>query len=304
MANTIEWGIILQRNLDRHMIQNLTSGWMDSNAGPVQYVGGKEIKVPIMQTQGLGDYGRNTTGYPAGAIDLRYQTFTMRMDRAREFNFDRHDVDESNFLVNAANVLSVSQSNFIVPEVDAYRYSTAAAAAIAEGFTGTYTPDVDTLLSQLLTDITEVQDRTGVTDLIISMNWLVYGILTRSKELSRNLDAANFTQGQVQMTVKGIDGIPIVPVPSPRMKTAYVYLDAVTSGQEEGGFAPDSGAKTINWIICPRTAPMAITKQDQVKIFDPNVNQTLDSWKTQYRRYHDIWILENRLPAFKVSTQA
>jgi len=303
MANTIEWGIILQRTLDRHMIQNLTSGWMDSNAGQVQYTGGKEIKVPIMQTQGLGDYGRNTTGYPVGNIDLRYQTFEMRMDRGREFNFDRHDVDESNYIVNASNVLSVFQANHVVPEVDSYRYSTIAAGAIAEGYTRDYTPEVDTLLTELMKDINTIQDRTGATDLIVSMNWLVYGILSRSKELSRNLDAASFQQGQVQMTVRGIDGVPIVPVPSARMKTAYVYKDAVTSGQTEGGFTPDASAKDINWIICPRTSPMAITKQDQVKIFEPNVNQTLDSWKTQYRRYHDLWMLENKLPAYMINTQ-
>ena len=92
-------------------------------------------------------------------------------------------------------------------------------------------------------------------------------------------------------------------VPSARMKTAYVYKDAVTSGQTEGGFTPDASAKDINWIICPRTSPMAITKQDQVKIFEPNVNQTLDSWKTQYRRYHDLWMLENKLPAYMINTQ-
>lgn len=304
MANTIEWGIVFQRALDEQMIQGASSGWMEANAGQVQYTGGKEIKVPKMNLDGLGDYGRNTTGYPDGDVVIEYQTFSMRMDRARAFNWDRHDVDESSFVLTAGNVLSVFQKTKVIPEVDSYRYSTTAAAAIAAGNTSVYVPDAADLLTKLNDDITKVQDRTGADNLIISMNRLVYGVLTNSKELSRNLDAASFMQGRVQMEVKGLNGFPIVPVPSARMKTAYVFNDGTTAGQTVGGFTPAGGAKDINWIICPQTAPLAISKQDNVKIWTPDQNQDMDSWKVQYRKYHDLWMFESTIPAFQVSTQS
>ena len=304
MANTIEWGVLLQQKLDLQMIQGATSGWMEGNAGQIKYTGGKEVKVPKMALDGLGDYGRSTTGYPAGSVDVTYETLTMTQDRAREFNWDRHDVEESNFVLNASNVLAQFQRTKVIPEIDAYRYSKAATLAIDAGHTGVYAPSRDDILDELMDDIAAVQDRTGADTLRISMNRIVYSILAKSKELSRVLDATTFTQGGVKMQVKGLDGHAIVPVPSARMKTAYEFADGTSSGQEAGGIKPADNAKTINWIICPPTAPVAISKQDNVKIFNPDVNQGLDSWKLQYRRYHDLWILENVLEAFQVSTQS
>jgi hypothetical protein len=49
---------------------------------------------------------------------------------------------------------------------------------------------------------------------------------------------------------------------------------------------------------------MAISKQDNVKIFTPDENQDGDDWKLQYRRYHDLWLFDNVLDAVQVSTQA
>jgi hypothetical protein len=301
MANTLEFTTLFQQKLDEQLIHGATSGWMENNAGQIIYNGGAEVKVPKMALDGLGDYGRNTTGYPRGDIDLAFETFTMRMDRAREFNFDRNDVDETNFAVNAAQVMSVFQKTHVIPEIDAYRYSSIAAVAAAASKTVSSTPTAADILSKLNEDITAVQDATGVDNLIISMSRLVYGVLTNSTELSRNLDAANFTQGNVQMQVKGIDGIPIVPVPSARFKTKYVFNDGLTAGQVTGGFVPDETAKDINWIICPITAPLALSKTDVVKVFSPDVNQDMDSWKTQYRKYHDLWLFENVINGIRVN---
>lgn len=303
MANTIEWGKVFQQKLDEQMIQGATSGWMEGNAGAVQYTGGKEVKVPKMALDGLGDYGRGTTGYPTGSVNIEYETLTMRMDRGREFNWDRHDVEESGFVLTAGNVLSQFQRTQVIPEVEAYRYSTLFAAATTAGHSTTYTPDADTILAALLDDITAVQDRTGAETLMISMSRLVYGLLTKSKEIARVLNVATFQQGKVAMKVKAVDDHPIVPVPSARMKTKYLFQDGHTPGQVSGGVKPAADAKDINWIICPQSAPLAISKQDTVKIWTPDQNQKQDSWSVQYRRYHDLWTLENVLEAFQVSVQ-
>ncbi len=304
MANTIQWGVQFQQKLDAQLVRGATSGWMEGNAGQIKYTGGKEVKVPKMVLDGLGDYGRNTTGYPAGSVAIEYQTLTMTQDRGREFSWDRHDVDESNFVLNAANVTAQFQRTKVIPEIDAYRYSKAAALAIAAGHTAEYTPTAEDVLDALIDDIAAVQDRTGADALRITMNRLVYSILEKSKEISKKLDVTTFSQGGIKLEVKGIDGHAIVPVPSTRMMTAYEFMDGVTGGQEGGGIKPADDAKSINWIICPPTAPMAISKQDTVKIFTPDINQNGDNWLFQYRRYHDLWILENVLEAFQVSTQS
>ena len=48
MANTISYAQILQNALDKQMVHESLTGWMDANAGQVKYNGGKEVKIPII----------------------------------------------------------------------------------------------------------------------------------------------------------------------------------------------------------------------------------------------------------------
>ena len=38
-----------------------------------------------------------------------------------------------------------------------------------------------------------------------------------------------------------------------------------------------------------------------MRIFDPNTNQKADAWAMDYRRFHDLWILENKVNSIYVS---
>jgi hypothetical protein len=111
----------------------------------------------------------------------------------------------------------------------------------------------------------------------------------------KKLDVMEFAQGGVNLKVKSLDGAPIIKVPSARMKTAYVFNDGTTTDQAAGGFVPDAAAKGINWIITVRRCPIAISKTDKIRIFAPDVNQKADAWKLDYRKYHDLWVPNNKL---------
>ena len=85
------------------------------------------------------------------------------------------------------------------------------------------------------------------------------------------------------------------------MKTAYTFYDGKSSGQTAGGFVAAAGAKNINWIITPMYAPIAVNKTDKIRIFDPNINQDADAWKLDYRKYHDLWIMDEALKICRVN---
>ncbi|MFD3768938.1 hypothetical protein ACFW4G_31650, partial [Paenibacillus lactis] len=108
--------------------------------------------------------------------------------------------------------------------------------------------------------------------------------------------------GGINLQIKMLDGIPLIPVSSNRMKAAYVFNDGETAGQEAGGFVPAVDAKSVNWIISPRSAPIGISKTDKVRIFTPDENQKADAWKLDYRKYHDLIIPDNKTAAFRVTT--
>ena len=296
--NTIEAAKIFQTALDQQVLEGATSGWMEENAGQVKYSGGNEVKIPKISLSGLGDYDRDS-GYTQGAVTFSYETKTMTMDRGRKFLLDKMDVDETDFVASATTVMGEFQRTQVIPEVDAYRYSRIYALA-KDKYGKTYTPAASTILSTLSEDITAVQDEAGSADLVIVMARPVYDMFCNNDKISKLINAGDFKQGELNLMIKMFNGIPIIPVPSARMKTAYTFNDGKSGGQEAGGFTPTAKATQINWIICPKSAPIAVSKTDNMKIIDPDTNQSADAWLLAYRKFHDLWIKDNVLPSIRV----
>lgn len=303
IANILEYAKIFQAALDKQIVAQSTTGWMEANAGMVQYSGGNEVKVPKLTMDALGNYDR-TNGFVDGSVTLSYETRTLTQDRGRTFQIDRMDVDETNFVATASAIMGEFQRLKVIPEIDSYRYSKIAAIAAANGRDGTYTPDEATILKRLKQDIADIYDVIGEVPLVISMSTKVAAILENSTELQKQLSIVDFTQGEINSKVKALDTNPIVKVPSARMKTAYVFNDGKTAGQEAGGLVPAAGAKDINWIITPRNVPIAISKTDKIRIFEPDINQRADAWKIDYRKYHDLWIMDNQFQTIYVNKGA
>ncbi len=295
MTNTNEYAKLFQGELDRQITESATSGWMEDNAEQAVYAGGKEIKLPALSMQGLGDYDREE-GYTGGAVTFSYQTFTMSQDRGRRFRLDAMDVTEADFQVTAAKVAEEFQRKKVIPEIDAYRYSVLAGKA---KITDSYTPDAATVYGKLLDQLGKVYDITGgEIPIVITMSRPVYDLLMNSGEINRTLETTSFGQGELTVEVKSINGAAIIPVPSARMKSSYTF-----SADGDGGFAPAEDAKGINWIICPKTAPVAVSRTDKVKIVPPEQNQFADAWDIDYRKYHDLFVGDEAAKAIAVSME-
>lgn len=300
--NTLEYAKLLMTKLDQQMVQEATTGWMEENAGQVIYHGGDEVKIPTLSTQGLANYDRDK-GFTQGGVTLTYETYKMLMDRGRTFQLDSMDIDETNFVLNASNVMKVFQSEQVVPEVDAYRYSAIATKAIAANQSEDYTLKEDTVISKFREHVRAVQDVVGEqVPLVVSITSEALQAIEESPKLNRYLDTGNFTQGGLHFKVKTLDEIPLRVVPSARMATAFEFQTG-EAGQEAGGFKKAGGAKDIHWIISARKAPMAISKTDKIRIFTPDVNQKADAWKLDYRKYHGLWILNSNLKTLMVATK-
>ncbi len=312
--NTFAYAEIFQQMLDKQVIAKSTSGWMEGNAGLLKYNGGNTVKIPKMTMDGLGDYSRDN-GFVQGSASLVYETETLTQDRGRTFSLDSMDVDETNFVASASLLMSEFQRTKVIPEIDAYRYSKIASLAIAanansaslQGFSpavGGYTPGVADIYSQLRADIAAIQDIAGAIPLVITMSTATLNILENSTEIQRQLQVAQFQGGaDISFEVKSIDECPIIEAPSSRLKTLYDFADGSTTGQTAGGFTVDTNAKNINWIICAKNVPIAVSKTDKIRIFDPNTNQNADAWKIDYRKYHDIWIPDNQFQCLRVNVK-
>lgn len=303
MPNVIEFAPIFQRQLDLAAVQECTSGWMEPNQSLIIYNGGADVKIPILEMDGLADYDRNQ-GFVTGSVSLHYETMTMTHDRGTQFLLDAMTVNESGFLATAPAVMGQFQREKVVPEIDACRYSTIAQRAIElDRVRYGYTPTPATILKELDADIVMVREEVGEEEpLVITMSFATASILSQNDKVKRIVDVSNFAKGDLTYKVKSLDGtIPIVPVSSKRLKTAYKFWSARGEEKDKFGFEPLADALDINWIISARKAPIAVSRTDNTRIFDPQTYQQANAWAVDYRRYHDIWIPTNRMGGIMVN---
>jgi hypothetical protein len=301
----VNYATIFSPVIDQALVATLTSALMQADAADVKYEGGATIKIATITTPGLGNYTR-ATGYPTGALSVDWNSYTFEKDRAIRMNIDKFDVDETNFVDTVANAVKVMRENDTDPEIDAYRYSKVFSTVAATALAATpapmahYTPEAKTILGKLQDDMTAVQDTVGETaPLVCYMSRQAYGILAKTDDLSRTLNALETDINGVKTKVKGLDDMPIIPVPSARMRTAYTYND----GSSTYGFAAAATAGKINWIIAPRGALKAVVKGDEVKVIEPGVNQTFSGWSILFRLYHTLLVLEAKIPSMRISFQ-
>lgn len=302
MANTLEYAKIFQPALDKQVIQEATTGWMELNSGLVKYNGGNEVKIPNIVMDGLGDYDR-ATGFVQGDVTLTWQTHTLTQDRGRTFSIDAMDVDETAFVATAGTVLGEFQRVQVVPEIDAYRYSKLATLAIEAEQTRSIAITSTNVLAELLTDLAGMEDAIGAKDVVITMSPITANLLAQNKEAMAMLNKAMLAKGALSVEVQALNDNPIVKAPSRLLKTAFEFRDGSTAGQEAGGFVAASEALDINWIISTKDAPIAISKTDKTRTFSPDVNQDKDAWKIDYRKYHDLWVPKSKLTSIYTNTK-
>lgn len=295
--NTLATAALFQKTLDEAAVREATTGWMEANAGQVIYNGGAEVKIPKMTLQGMANYDRDK-GYTQGSITLEYETRRMTQDRGRKFTLDAMDTNETNFVVNAAGAMSQFQKKYVIPEIDAYRISKLASDAITANKVGMikygYTPGATgtSALREIKEAIAAVKEH--YTGPLICQATSTY-ILELELELPGKFTTVIFNQGGVDLRLNSIDDVPIISTPSDRMYTSIQINDGKTVGQEAGGYKKGATGKDINFFVCPVETPIGISKQDLMRIFDPNTYQDANAWSMDYRRFHDLWVKDNML---------
>lgn len=291
--NTLATATLFMQQLDLVAVQTALTGWMDANAGQVKYTGGAEVKIPKMSLQGMANYDREK-GYTQGAVTLEYETRKMTQDRGRLFTLDAMDVDETNFIATASSIMGEFTRQYVVPEIDAYRLSKLITTAITKdkNIVYGYTPTENTILKEVKKGIAAIRDAGYNGELVIHMTSTAK--LELEMALAGKITSVTFAHGGIDTKVPSVDQCPIIETPQNRMYSAITLYDGKTSGQEAGGYLKGTTALEANFVILPRITPIGITKQDVMRIFDPLTNQKANGWQMDYRRFHDLWTLDNK----------
>mgnify|MGYP003292143027 CR=1 FL=1 len=296
MANSINYAAVFNRILDEKFYILPRTMWMEDTNPGIIWDGGKEVKIPILGMDGLG----NMNGYkaPSGDLAMTWETKQLQWYRGRNFSIGRYDVDETNFALTVGNALRVFLNQHVVPEVDCLRISAAAQGAIAYGQTVVQaSADITTanILGLLLNDIAKVQDKIGETEqLYIQISTALKSLLEQSTQITRYLNVKDFSVRSATLRLESLNDQYLIGTPSAYMHSVFGLNDGTTSGQTVGGVTFANLGPNINWVIAARPAVDAIARPQITKVISPDLNQEGEFWKVMFSIYHGNWVLENK----------
>ncbi|MBQ8202700.1 MAG: hypothetical protein IJZ75_00265 [Clostridia bacterium] len=286
--NSIENAARYSDELDALFSQKSATGFFADNALATKFVGAKTVIIPDVDFQGLADYDRDT-GFSRGAITVSNASYTMAMDRARSLQIDREDMDETGIANLAGKILGEYVRTKVVPECDAYVLSKLAGLAASRA--NLVKGDINKPFEALCSLINEVQNIVGFDEeLVAFLDSSMYAALVNSAEISRMITVNDFKQGEVDLKVKAINGVAIIPVVNERMKTSYTFNNTAV-----GGFKPSENAREIYMLVCPKSAAHLVKKTEQMRIFTPEQNLDADAYKFDYRIYYDVFVKKSGL---------
>ena len=264
---------------------------LDTANERVRFIGADTVNLYTMSMDGLGDYSRNA-GFVTGSVTGSWEPYKLTQDRARSFMVDVMDNDETMGMAFGTLTGEFIRTQ-VTPEIDAYRFakysgtsgiSTGTPADITVG-----TTDVPSLIQAAETALGD--DEVPEEGRILFISETAYAAL--KDKITRMV--MNGERG-IETAVDYYDGMRVIKVPKGRFNTAITLNDGVSSGETAGGYTvPASTSYPINFMIIHPSAVLQVTKHVVPRIFSPQVNQSADAWKFDYRIYHDCFVEKNKV---------
>lgn len=278
--------------LDKAFEQKAVTGFFIDNVLRAKFVGAKTVIVPSMNFVGLTDYDRDA-GFTNGAVTISQESHELIMDRARSLQIDREDMDETGVANLAGQVLGEYVRTKVVPECDAYILS--ALAKIAQTASQTEAWNASKPYEVFTKLMLDVQDKAGYDEeLVCFVDGAAYGALMNSPEFTRSLTVSDFKQGGVDLKVKSINGVAIIPVSNGRMNTQFTF------GSD--GFTATGNA--LHMLVLPKKAASLVKKSEKMRIFTPEQNLGADAYKFDYRIYYDVIVKNSAKNTIYASIEA
>ena len=293
MANTVNYAAVFNRILDEKFYIMPRTMWMENTTPGIEWTGGKEIKVPMMTMDGLG----NMQGCkaPDGDLNLDWETKTLEYYRGRNFQICTYDPDMTNFALTVENALRVFLNEHVIPELDMIRIGRVVQAALGYGGTRVKAQaasgiNANNILGLLLDDIASVQDKIGEGEqLYIQISTGMKNLLQQSAQITRFLDVRNFNIRSVTTRIEAINDQYLIGTPSAYMGSVFKLNDGRTAGQTVGGVTFADLGPGVNWIIASRRAVDAVARPRVTKVIPPEINQEGEFWKIMFAIYHGVW---------------
>ena len=239
-----------------------------------------------MSLDGLANYSRNS-GYVKGDVTLTYETVKFNYDRGRKFVIDAMD-DEETAGIAFGKLSSEFIRTKVVPEMDAFRFSTYASLAGIGSATGTLADGAAVIAALRVAANKMDEDEVPAEQRVLFITPTLRGMIddldtSKSKEVLSKFSS-------------------VVEVPQSRFNTQIRLNDGTTGGQEDGGFV--TTGNDINFMVIHTPAILQYPKHTVNKIITPEANQDSDGWMFFYRAYGLADAYENKVAGIYVHSKA
>ena len=247
-----------------------------------------EIVIPKLSMDGLADYDRNS-GYTNGNVDLSWETVKFNYERGRSFQVDNMDNEETQNIAFGRLAGEFIRTK-VVPELDAFRFSTYAGIPNVGNATGSLATG-EAVIGALRTATSEMDEaEVPMEDRHLFITPTLLGLVqdldtTKSKEVLSRFAT-------------------ITKVPQTRFYSLIELLDGKSPSEEKGGFKKASGGVELNFEIIHKPAVLQFTKHAVPKIISPEMNQDADAWKYGYRNYGLCDVYDNKVAGIYVHKKA
>lgn len=332
MANSLEYAKKFLPIIDDIYKASAITEGMDTGT-KVDFTGVNEVKVLKVSTTGLGDYSR-ADGYPKGDITASWETLKLTEERGKELSIDRMDDEETLGMV-FGTVTGQFMRDWVIPELDAYRFAKyASTSGITTTTAAVLTKDsileaIDEAVRQMDEDEVPAEGRRLYvnSDLKPTLNsalnrqWGSDGTVNTVLAGYNNMPIIYVPKSRFYTGITLADGstswgytkaAPTYALTeaqpadwATKYKEYFTVSDGVYSsvtGETAPAWAADTyykrtavGASDINFMIVYPQAILQAKKFALPKIFSPDVNQSKDAWKFQFRLYHDAFVYENKV---------
>ena len=271
----------LAQKYSREMISNdLTL----SNPG-IKFLNAQTIKIPRMTVSGYKDHSRSSMGFNAGTITNDWEPKKLTHDRDVEFAIDPMDIDETNLVVEIANIQNVFEEEQAIPEKDSYRFSklyteaktNKSKGAVIDNTTLTAANILDWFDEQMaIMDDQSVPQEGRMLYVTSAMNKL----LKSAEGVTRVISAG--AAGVIDRRVHALDDVNFT-----------------------NGCAPAAAAKQMNIMLVHPSCVISRDKYAYMKLFTPGTDsRTADKYVYQNRYYTDTFLIERKSCGIAINAEA
>lgn len=264
---------------------------LDTANERVRFIGADTVNLYTTNMDGLGDYSRNA-GFVTGSVTGAWEPYKLSQDRGRSFMVDVMDNDETMGMAFGTLTGEFIRTK-VTPEIDAYRFAKYSGTS---GISQATPADIEIGTTDMPALIQEAETVMGDDEVpeegrILFISETGYAAL--KDKITRMV--LNGERG-VETAVDYYDGMRVIKVPKGRFNTGITLNDGISSGETNGGYTvPASTSYPINFMIIHPWAVMQVVKHVVPRIFSPEVNQSADAWKFDYRIFHDCFVENNKV---------